>query len=197
MKHPTQARGFTLIELMTVIALIGIVLVLAGPSFSDFITVQRLKSATSAIVTDVQYARSEAAARGRQVFMQFRSSGAGAMGCYTIYVDPANTRDRCDCTNAPGSACPPGTDEIRTVHFPTSQSVTLTVVSDEDDFSFHPLTGGIYFDPSDVLRPLPLPFTADTAVSGGRRLRLSVGVGGRTSVCLPSGVTSPWGYPAC
>jgi type IV fimbrial biogenesis protein FimT len=196
MKH-SPARGFTLPELMIVVALIGVVLMLAGPSFSDFVAVQRLKSVNASLVTDVQFARSEAASRGRQVFMQFKSAASGDLGCYTIYVDPANTRDRCDCTKAPGSACPPGTDEIRTVQYGASQGVSLTVVSEEDDFSFHPLTGGIYFDPADVVRPLPKPFAADTTISGGRSLRVSVGVGGRPSVCAPSGSIVPGGYPAC
>lgn len=193
----THSRGFTLPELMIVVALIGVVLVLAGPSFSDYVSIQRLKSVNASLVTDVQFARSEAASRGRQVFMQFRSGGGSGLSCYTIYVDPANTRDRCDCTKAPGSACPPGTDEIRTVQFSPSQPVYLTVVSEEDDFSFHPLTGGIYFDPADVLRPLPTPFVADTVIPGGRKLRMTVGVGGRPTVCLPTGSVVTGGYPAC
>lgn len=195
---PARCRGFTLLEMMVVVALIGVVLVIAAPSFSTYITTQRLKSVNAALVTDIQYARSEAASRGKQVFMQFRAGANGAPSCYTIYADQVNGRDRCDCTQAPGSACPAGTQELRTVQLPGSQPVSLRLADGEDDFSFHPLTGGIYFDPSDVARPLPNPFVVETVVDRTLRLRVTVGLGGRPTVCAPAGAAAvPGGYPAC
>lgn len=196
-RAPRRTGGFTLLELMVVIALVGIVLMVAAPSFSAFITTQRLKAVNAGLVTDIQYARSEAASRGRQVFMQFRGSAAGALSCYTIYVDPTNTRERCDCTQPPGSACPAGTQELRTVQLPGSQPVHLSVSETARDFSFHPLTGGMFFDPADVARPLPTPFVVDTVVDSGQKLRVTVGLGGRPTVCVPSGAAVTGGYAAC
>ncbi len=189
------SRGFTMIEMMVVIAIVGVVLVIAAPSFAGYIAQQRIRSVTAGLVTDVQFARSEAASRGRQVFMQFKS---GSLSCYTIYADQANGRDRCDCTQTPGSACPAGTQELRTVQFDARQSVYLTQPAGADtDFSFHPLTGGMYFDPADVARPQPNPFVVETVVNNARRLRITVGLGGRPTVCVPSGASVSGGYPAC
>ena len=54
------SRGFTLIELMVVLAILAIVLVIAAPSFANFILAQRIKAASSDIVASLAYARSEA-----------------------------------------------------------------------------------------------------------------------------------------
>ncbi len=63
MRRQPASRGLTLIETMVVIAVLGILLALAAPSFRDFIATQRLKGAANELVSDMVYARSEALAR--------------------------------------------------------------------------------------------------------------------------------------
>ncbi|MBL0296209.1 MAG: hypothetical protein IPQ21_03190 [Betaproteobacteria bacterium] len=67
----THARPLTLVELMVVVAVVAIVLTLAAPSFRDFILLQRLKGINAQLVTDLQFARSEAVARGTLMRVQF------------------------------------------------------------------------------------------------------------------------------
>lgn len=62
-----QPRGFTLIELMIVITLVGVMLALAVPNFRDFIRRNRLSAQSNEFIAAVQYARAEAIRRNRNV----------------------------------------------------------------------------------------------------------------------------------
>ena len=55
-----RARGFTTIELLTVVAVLAIVAAIAAPSFRSFIGTMNTKSAAFALISDLAYARSEA-----------------------------------------------------------------------------------------------------------------------------------------
>ena len=56
-------NGFTLVELMTVIALLAILAAIAAPSLRTFIDNQRLRNASFDLVSDLLLARSEALTR--------------------------------------------------------------------------------------------------------------------------------------
>ena len=68
-----KQSGFTLVELMIVIAIIAIFAAIALPSFSSLIERGRLKSATEVIKADIQFARSEAMKRSADVTTVFTS----------------------------------------------------------------------------------------------------------------------------
>lgn len=65
--------GFTLIELMIVVALIAIIAMVAVPGFSSLIESNRHKSTTNNVIGILNYARSEAVRRGEPVAVQARS----------------------------------------------------------------------------------------------------------------------------
>ncbi|WP_252272651.1 GspH/FimT family pseudopilin [Pseudomonas subflava] len=56
----TQARGFTLIELMIVLTLVAIVAVIAVPNFMDFIDRNRIQTQAEELRSLLLYARGEA-----------------------------------------------------------------------------------------------------------------------------------------
>jgi type IV fimbrial biogenesis protein FimT len=62
-----KPRGFTLVELLVTIALIGIVTSLAAPSFNRTIKAGRISSAVNTFLADMRFARSEAIRRGGNV----------------------------------------------------------------------------------------------------------------------------------
>lgn len=63
-RHPaTWQQGFTLIEVLIVIAMIGVLLALAAPSFSTFTASQRVKTASFDLYAALSFARSEAIKR--------------------------------------------------------------------------------------------------------------------------------------
>ena len=126
----TRSGGFTLTELLIVVALIGIILALSGPPLADYVRVQRLKGISAELSTDLAFARSEAVSRG--TYMQMRVQSGSGLSCYIIYARPdAQTSPTCDCTQAAGSRCTGNNIEVKTVVVPQSQQVTVSA-----DFAF-------------------------------------------------------------
>lgn len=71
-----QNNGFTLIELMITIAIAGILLAVAAPSFRDLLLNNRIATQTNELISDLALARSEAAKRGVRVTVCTSSDGA-------------------------------------------------------------------------------------------------------------------------
>ena len=64
-----SGNGFTLIELLVALSLAMVVLSYGIPSFSSFIKNGRVTTLTNNLVTDINYARSEAVTRGESVVL--------------------------------------------------------------------------------------------------------------------------------
>ena len=82
-------RGFTLIELMVVVALVSVILTLVIPSFSGMLARKRLEGVAQELGTDLQYARSEAVQRNLPIQVIFGSN------CYAIYVVGTTAATNC------------------------------------------------------------------------------------------------------
>lgn len=67
MRAQPRARGFTLVELLVVVAVIGIVMLLALPNISSWLQNTQIRNAAEATVSGLQIARTEALRRNRQV----------------------------------------------------------------------------------------------------------------------------------
>lgn len=64
-KH--ESRGFTIIEVLVVVAVVGVLVAVAVPSFGTFMQSTRLRSASSGLYEALTIARSEAIKRGVSV----------------------------------------------------------------------------------------------------------------------------------
>ena len=81
-------KGFTLIELMVVIAITGILATIAIPQFSTMITNTRLRGAAREIHSVLQQARLRAAKEQSYVVVDFDPDGDGNLaGNYISFVD--------------------------------------------------------------------------------------------------------------
>jgi len=65
-----RRRGFGLIELMVVLAILVVILALAAPSFGRWITNLRIRGAAESMLSGIQFARSEATTRNARVRFQ-------------------------------------------------------------------------------------------------------------------------------
>lgn len=116
---PPLDAGFTLVELMVVLAVAAILMVLAAPSFVGLLADNRSTMETQDVINDLQLARSEAIRRGLPITMRAESGNAdfGNSG-WTTFTDK----------NADGEKANPETQEDGTVLRKTEAVVGGTTI---------------------------------------------------------------------
>ncbi|HNT38812.1 MAG TPA: prepilin-type N-terminal cleavage/methylation domain-containing protein [Rubrivivax sp.] len=194
-----HAGGFTLVELMVVIALVALILAVGVPSFRSLIEVQRLRGVHSTMGTDFQFARSEAVRLRLPVHVQLKSATGSNPACYTIFTDSVRVppySTPCDCQQPPGSRCSaPTTAELRTVEVPLWMGIGLTPLDtslaplSDNRFGFDPYTGTMFIYRDDWGTVTGEVFVVDAHLDPARRLRTEVNFGGRIRGCSPAGST--------
>jgi type IV fimbrial biogenesis protein FimT len=186
-----QKHGFTLIEVLVTLAIVIAVIALAAPAFQNLIAMQRLRSITAQLVTDLQFARNEAVLRNTLVRLSFRANANAGMTCYTIYTSSA-LDNRCNCELGPGARCTGGNIEIRTVQIPSSLGVRVAIPLDTEfdtAFAFDNITGGLFIIPrDDVAQPFS-SFKIESYIDQGHKLAVNINGSGRPSVCTPPSST--------
>ena len=70
-----RAAGFTLLEMMIVIVIMGILMAIALPAFRSFLQSDRLLTEQNQLVMSLQYARSEAIKEDASVWVCASSDG--------------------------------------------------------------------------------------------------------------------------
>jgi hypothetical protein len=155
--------------------------------------VQRLKSITAQVVTDLQFARTEAASRGVPVQLRF-SANAGE-SCYVLYT---GNPDNCNCTNSGTPVCPASTEkEIRTVRVPASARVSVRIGSRSPDrFGFDAATGALSASPGDLDVDPSTPILIQSQLDSRRSIHVQVKYSGRPTMCTP-GTSSVTGVASC
>jgi type IV fimbrial biogenesis protein FimT len=116
----TPELGFTIIELMVVVAIAAILIVAAAPSFSEFLSRRRVEGLTAELVTDLHYTRSEAVSRNESVGMFFGTD------CYVIYRVrvPTASPTVATCTRTTKSITPAAA-ELKTVQLDAGRPVSM------------------------------------------------------------------------
>jgi len=179
-KASCQQEGFTLIEMMIVVAIVAIILSLAVPSFNDFFEKNRLKRATEAVYGLVVSAKAESAMRDADMQVTI-NAGEWCVG----YATTAN----CNCTlsnpSAVGACAVPvaGTDVLKVVDGLDFPDVTLAT-NYGASVAFNRLRG-------------TAPGGTLNFVSGNWQLDLVISNEGRLRLCVPAGATATLGYPSC
>ena len=80
MKESNTQTGFTLLELMVVLAIVAILAAIAAPSFQNMREQRLVESRFTTLLRDVQFAKSEAIARGKTVTVCQSNGGTACNG---------------------------------------------------------------------------------------------------------------------
>ncbi len=84
MVYKTGTKGFTLVEVMIVVAIIGILAAIAVPAFLSWLPNMRLKAAARDVHGALVQVKGEAAKRNQECALTFNQPPGGA---YVLYVD--------------------------------------------------------------------------------------------------------------
>lgn len=89
LSRTSLARGFTLIEMMTSIAVLAVILGTAAPSLAGLVRSSKMRAAQSELVAALMLARSEAAKRGVTVSVGASAPTAGSefSAGWTVWID--------------------------------------------------------------------------------------------------------------
>jgi len=95
--HPTISRmpgGFTLVELMTVIAILSVLAAVAYPLINASLPKYRLRAAARELVIDFKRAKVEAIKRHQNVLIEFKPPSGTDGGSYELCVDDCTTGEK-------------------------------------------------------------------------------------------------------
>ncbi|NRB40515.1 MAG: type II transport protein GspH [Pseudomonadales bacterium] len=80
-------KGFSMLELLVVLALIGILIGLVAPSFKSNIQDNNLAVNTNELVSAISYARMEAVKRGRTISLSNETDDADWTSGFIVFLD--------------------------------------------------------------------------------------------------------------
>jgi len=173
---PKRVIGVSLVEVMVTMAVLGVILALAAPSFADMLNRRRVQAVAEQISTDLAFARAESGLRPRGVTVYFRQN------CYSMAY--FSTGANCVCTRD-GNACNNVTTELKTARVPANIGV-----------SFAPSTAsGLVGFQSPQMTPSPADFSVLVSGVRGAQLRVELNSTGRVRTCSPNSSFS--GVAAC
>jgi type IV fimbrial biogenesis protein FimT len=161
--------GFTLIEMMVVLALAAVVLGLAIPSYRGTLSRKRMEGVASELATDIQYARSEAAQRNAAVRIIVGNN------CYAVHV--VGSTDATSCTTLGTGAV-----NLKTVQVATGTTLAFTSNNAKAFIEFDPVRG-MAIDSTGVDSS---GYVDVSSSSGNWQIRAMVWKQGRTKLCSPN-----------
>lgn len=178
-----RASGFTVIELLVTVVIAAILLTVAVGGFGPMFARKRLEGVAADLVTDLQFARAEAAARNQRVHITFGSN------CYLIHT-PGTSTATCDDPGTGGTI-------LKRFALAAGANESLTVSPNTlHHFSMDPIRGtSTGQDASSPPGAVADGTILVASALGSWQLRVRSNASGRTEICSPSSSTP--GYREC
>lgn len=175
-----RVSGFSLIELILTIAVMGIVLAFSIPGFNNMIQNTRIRTAAESIQNGIQIARAEAVKRNSSIRFELAANSRWEVKCVTVVGDmDGDGIDDC-----------PAVIQERPVSEGAAQSIVVTTdpaTAVEMVFNglgrLTSLSGGVS-PPNQVVVNVDIDSSVLPAEKS-RDLRILVGIGGNTRMCDP------------
>jgi type IV fimbrial biogenesis protein FimT len=180
-KAKSIPRGFTIVEMMIVLVIAVVMAMLAAPSFQALLDRQRIRSVTSNLSTDIQYARSESVRTNAAVTVSF--SAGSTPWCYGV----ATLTAACDCRS--GTTC-----NLKTVSGGDFPNTTMTLTGGSG-FTIDPRQGQVSAIAGGGSGAVTTAVDFSSATTSGAQLETQINSLGRVLQCAPGGTLS--GYPTC
>jgi type IV fimbrial biogenesis protein FimT len=186
-----KCSGFSLIELMIVIAIMGIIAALAVPSYQDMIARNRLKQAAEGLKSDLQWMRAESIKQSCNLRASFTE---GANWSYQIYIPPAAAGSTCALQHAT-HGCPAAATAKCVIKTVSSTQYAGTTMDDPDFFSSPEKVAEFDFRRGEARRSNnSLSHGSVKMISSNYKVKVAVASVGRVRICNEEGST---GYPNC
>ena len=190
-----KASGFTMVELMIVITVLGISLALAIPSYQDIVQKRAATNAAEQVATFLRVARSEAVKRNINISATFDNTATP----FCAGIDDSSAA--CDCRDATACRITQGTTNTDwTLNGNDYENLAAPVLTSNGTattslvFTFDPVRGVL--DTANDLQGSILVKSSNEKY----QLRIDTGRMGRIEICTVSGSPTPvavGGYQTC
>ncbi len=186
MLSTSRQRGFTVIELMVGIVVLGLLLALGGPSFSQWLHNVRLRNMSEAVLNGIQLARAEAVRRNAQVRFQLVDNLTNTCALTTAgpnwVISMDSAAGACASTNMADDAVPAAPRMVQS-RAASDGSSSVVVAADQSSVVFN----GLGRPTATLTVNVTNPAGGACAAGGGpmRCLRIAVTAGGQVRMCDP------------
>jgi type IV fimbrial biogenesis protein FimT len=197
LKARARQRGLNLVEVMIAITVIGMLVALAAPSFSEWLQNQQIRAAAEATLNGLQVARSEAVRRNAQVRFQFVSDLTSSCSLTTSALNwVVSLGDPSGKCNVTVDATPAGPVIQSRAAAATSPNVQVAITPPggappSTAVTFTPL-GSVVTQNSDGSLPITQINVNNPSITSGaaRPLRVVITAGGSVRMCDPAVTTA-------
>lgn len=182
-------RGFTLIEVLVGVVILGVILAMAVPSMSDFLERRRVIAAANEVADVINFARSQPNVIGDRVTLHLEKDESEKTSCIAVVTESGS--DNCVCYETP-ICTTPASVVLRAFQLPNDHGVA---------FEANATSWGSNLDHTLKLTRQQVTMDAtgvEITVTGrrsGAQLRLEMNNLGRVRLCSPN--SSINGYGTC
>ncbi|WP_276320104.1 GspH/FimT family pseudopilin [Parasulfuritortus cantonensis] len=178
----SRQYGFTLVELIVTVTVIGVLATLAVPSFTKSVEKRRLVAAAEAVYDQVQFARTESLKQARDLLVDATTDGSTGW-CVGI---SANTGG-CNCSTTGSCVITQGTTGNIEKTLKSENFTNVRMTNSSFECVFNRLRGTL----EGATQTFVLKSPSDMEI------RVTVSALGVVRVCSPTGAHNVGGYPGC